>query len=234
MSFRPSQFVYLVVERPGITPEPHPYSIACGYNLESRFKLGIKMVGDHTRSLASLAPGDPVTVYGPYGRFSDRFLAAERDCVFVGAGIGITPFLGMWHVAVHSGDPVPGAQPGPEERAAHPEMRPGWRAPAVSLFYVVSTPDQASFDNDIRNEVILSRFRGFTAFESLGHHYELHVSSRQGRIDAAHIDRNVRGGVRDKNVFLCGPTAMVDALRAQFLGMGVPQDRIVVEDFNLL
>ena len=44
----------------------------------------------------------------------------------------------------------------------------------------------------------------------------------------------MRGGVGDKNIFLCGPTAMVEALRSQFLGMGVPQDRIVVEDFNLL
>lgn len=51
MSFRPSQFVYLVINKTGITTEPHPYSIACGYNLDSRFKLGIKKAGDHTRSL---------------------------------------------------------------------------------------------------------------------------------------------------------------------------------------
>lgn len=234
MSFKPSQFVYLVVERAGISPEPHPYSIACGYNLESRFKLGIRMVGDHTRSLAALAPGDPVTVYGPYGRFSDRFLAAERDCVFIGAGIGITPFLGMWHVAVHSGERLPGPLPDAAEQAAHPEIRAGWRAPAVSLFYVVSTQEQASFDNDIRNEVILSQFRGFPAFEARGHHYELYVSSRQGRMEAAYVETRVRGGVAGKNVFLCGPTTMIESLRAQFLALGVPPDRIIVEDFNLL
>lgn len=234
MSFRPSQFVYLVVERPGISREPHPYSIACGYNLDARFKLGIRMVGDHTRSLEALSPGDPVTVYGPYGRFSDRFLAAERECVFIGAGIGITPFLGMWHVAVHSGEPVAGALPDAAQREAHPEIRPGWLAPAVSLFYVVSSPEQASFDNDIRNEVILSRFKGFSAFEACGHHYELYVSSRQGRIGAAYVDRHVRGGVRGKNIFLCGPTAMIEALRAQFLGLGVPAEQIIIEDFNLL
>ena len=30
MDFRPGQFVYLVIRKKGITPEPHPYSIACG------------------------------------------------------------------------------------------------------------------------------------------------------------------------------------------------------------
>jgi predicted ferric reductase len=62
MDFRPGQFIYLLVHKAGISPEPHPYSIACGYNLEGNFKLGIKEVGDHTRSLRRLEKGDLVTV----------------------------------------------------------------------------------------------------------------------------------------------------------------------------
>jgi len=234
MSFRPSQFVYLVVHKPGITAEPHPYSIACGYNHDARIKLGIKKAGDHTRSLDLLEPGDAVTVYGPYGRFSDRFLGAERDCVFIGGGIGITPFLGMWHVAMHSGER---RETGDAERTMvrlHPEISTDWQSPRVSLFYLVPTEDQASFDNDIRNEVILSHFHGFPAFEERGHHYELFVSSRQGRISAAYIDSRVRDGVRDKNIYLCGPTPMVASLISQFKGMGVSKDRIIIEDFNLV
>jgi predicted ferric reductase len=102
MDFRPSQFVYLFVHKKGISPEPHPYSIACGYNLDNIIKLGIKKSGDHTRSLDKSEVGDLGTLFGPYGRFSDPFIEGKRDCVFIGAGIGITPFLGMWHVALHS------------------------------------------------------------------------------------------------------------------------------------
>jgi len=77
MDFKPSQFVYLVVEKKeGISPDPHPYSIASGYNLEAGFKLGIKQTGDHTATLDRLKKGDTVTVYGPYGRFSEPFLEA--------------------------------------------------------------------------------------------------------------------------------------------------------------
>ena len=234
MSFRPSQFVYLVIHKDGITPEPHAYSIACGYNLDSRFKLGIKKAGDHTRSLDLLEVGDEVTVYGPYGHFSDRFLATDRDCVFIGGGIGITPFLGMWHIALHSGErPIP---PGTEYSvlALHPEISRDWKSPVVALFYLVPTQDQASFDNDIRNEVILSHFHGFPAFEERGHHYELYEDVRQGFITADYIDSRVQGGVRDKNIFLCGPSPMVSGLIRQFRKMGICEDQIIIEDFNLI
>ncbi len=234
MSFRPSQFVYLVIHKPGITTEPHPYSIACGYNLASRFKLGIKQTGDHTRSLDLLEPGDEVTVYGPYGHFSDRFLADDRDCVFIGGGIGITPFLGMWHVALNSGERPIAPDKETSMIALHPEISQNWKSPNVALFYLVPTQDQASFDNDIRNEVILSHFHGFPAFEERGHHYELYEDVRQGFITADYIDSRVKGGVRNKNIFLCGPSPMVTGLIRQFKKMGISKDQIIIEDFNLL
>lgn len=234
MSFRPSQFVYLVVNKRGITKEPHPYSIACGYNLDSRFKLGIKKSGDHTRSLDLLESGDEVTVYGPYGHFSDRFLAADRDCVFIGGGIGITPFLGMWHVALHTGERSSPPGIGAAVFARHPEISQDWKSPRVALFYLVPTQEQASFDNDIRNEVILSHFHGFPAFEERGHHYELYEDVRQGFITAEYIDSRVQGGVRDKYIFLCGPSPMVAGLIRQFKKMGIADDRIIIEDFNLV
>lgn len=234
MDFRPSQFIYLVIHKKGITPEPHPYSIACGYNLGAEFKLGIKQVGDHTRTLDLLENGDPATVYGPYGHFSEKFLSAERDCVFVGAGIGITPFIGMWHVALHSEDRY-GTRDVPQRLThLHPEIIKTWQSPLVSLFYVCRTKEDASFDRDIRQEVIMSHFHGFAAFERRGHHYELYVSSQQGRITAQYIDSRVTGGIRGKYVFLCGPSPMVDSLIRQFEAMGVGRQHIIVEDFNLI
>lgn len=139
MEFKPSQFVYLVVHKEGITPEPHPYSIACGYNSSNRIKLGIKQSGDHTRSLDRLETGDSVTLYGPYGQFSDRFLSAERGCIFIGGGIGITPFLGMWHVALHSEERIEAREAPERLRRMHPELIRTWKSPLVFLFYVCRT-----------------------------------------------------------------------------------------------
>lgn len=234
MDFRPGQFVYLVVHKQGVTPEPHPYSIACGYNLEAQLKLGIKKVGDHTSSLDRLEIGDPVTLYGPYGHFSDAFIRADRDCIFIGAGIGITPFIGMWHVALHSEERYDQWEVPTPIKKMHPEILKTWKSPRVSLFYVSRTLEEASFDNDIRNEVILSQFHGFPQLEKRGHHYELYLSSKQGRISAAYIERQAPGGVQGKYVFLCGPSPMVDALIRQFKAIGIKSPQIIVEDFNLV
>jgi predicted ferric reductase len=231
--FKPSQFVYLEVLKDGITRERHPYSIASGYNHENCFKLGIKKCGDHTRSLDKLESGDAVLVYGPYGHFSDRFLKGDKDCVFIGGGIGITPFLGMWHVALHSGE-YPADEIICRPVGFHPEICHDWQSPKAALFYVVANEDQASFDNDIRNEVILSHFHGFKTFEERGFHYELYVDSKQGRLTADYINRTVRGGIMDRYIFLCGPTPMVMSLINQFRQMGISDEQIVVEDFNLL
>jgi len=234
MDFKPSQFVYLVVHKEGITSEPHPYSIACGYNLDNLIKLGIKKSGDHTRTLDRLEKGDAVTLYGPYGHFSERFLSGERDCVFIGGGIGITPFLGMWHVALHSEERLDTREVPERLRRLHPELIKTWKSPLVYLFYVSRTEQDASFDDDIRHEVSMSHFHGFRAFEERGHHYELYLTSERGRITAGYVDQKVRGGVADKNIFLCGPSSMVESLIAQFKSLGVRDRRIIVEDFNLV
>jgi predicted ferric reductase len=234
MDFRPSQFVYLVIHKDGITPEPHPYSIACGYNLAAHIKLGIKKVGDHTLSLEKLANGDRVTVYGPYGHFSDKFLSAKRDCVFIGGGIGITPFLGMWHVALHSEERLPHDSVSERLTRLHPEIIRSWKSPLVSLFYLCRTRKEASFDDDISREVRMSHYHGFAAFEERGHHYELYISSEKGRLTADYIADKVTGGVKEKYIFLCGPSVMVDSLIRQFLQLGIAERRIIVEDFNLL
>ena len=211
MNFYPGQFVYMVVRREGITDEPHPYSIANGYNLD-----------------------DAVSFYGPYGHFSAPFCTALRDCVFVGGGIGITPFIGMWHVALHSEDRYDASAVPEPIREMHPEILRRWQSPLVSLFYVCRTAGDAVFDTAIRNEVILSRFHGFSELEHRGHHYERYDTSTQGRITASYLDAHVRGGIGDKYVFLCGPTPMVDALIGQMTAMGIGRGQIVVEDFNLV
>ena len=140
----------------------------------------------------------------------------------------------MWHVALHSGE-RPFRRESPRRPSLHCIRKSArhWKSPRVALFYLVPTQDQASFDNDIRNEVILSHFHGFPAFEERGHHYELYEDVWQGFITAEYIDRPCTGGVRDKNIFLCGPSPMVNRVDHQFKKMGIRDDQIIVEDFNL-
>lgn len=71
----------------------HPYTIASAWNPEDRRLVFItKTLGDHTARLRErLKIGMPVTVEGPYGCFD--FDDAQPRQIWIGAGIGITPFI---------------------------------------------------------------------------------------------------------------------------------------------
>jgi predicted ferric reductase len=71
----------------------HPYTIASAWNdAERRLTFIAKELGDHTRTLRDrLHVEQPVTVEGPYGCFTFDDSAPRQ--IWVGAGIGITPFI---------------------------------------------------------------------------------------------------------------------------------------------
>jgi predicted ferric reductase len=71
----------------------HPYTIASAWpHSGGRLVFVIKQLGDHTRQLPGLLRvGQEVTVEGPYGRFT--FEDARPHQIWVGGGIGITPFI---------------------------------------------------------------------------------------------------------------------------------------------
>nr|WP_272881554.1 ferredoxin reductase family protein [Fundidesulfovibrio soli] len=234
MNFKASQFVYLVIRKPSISPEPHPYSIASGYSLDGRFKLGIKEAGDHTRSLGRLKAGDRADVYGPYGRFSQPFFSRGMDCVFIGAGIGITPFIGMWHVALHTEERLRSLEMDALLKARHPELSGDWKAPRITLFYICKDRTEASFDDDILAQVASSPFGGQESARRAGYEYVLHESRQSGRFGVEHIERAVGERFAGRLFFLCGPTTMMESLCSQLLRCGVSPRDIIVEDFNLV
>jgi predicted ferric reductase len=163
----------------------------------------------------------------------EKVLTAERDCLLIGGGVGITPFIGMWHVALFSEERLETDAVPEKLQSLHPEIIKTWKSPRVSLFYVCHTKDQASFDEDIRSVILLSHFNGVKALEARGHYYELYLSSDRGLFSAKYADKQVKGGVLDKNFFVCGPSPMVEALIKQLRIIGVPEEQIIVEDFNL-
>ncbi|QDF29323.1 ferredoxin reductase family protein [Halarcobacter anaerophilus] len=71
----------------------HPYTIASAWSSENRELVFItKALGDHTSRLKDkLKKGMSVTVEGPYGCFD--FKDEQPRQIWVGAGIGITPFI---------------------------------------------------------------------------------------------------------------------------------------------
>lgn len=114
----PGQFAFVTTD----TKEGgHPFTISTAWNPESR-RIGFiaKELGDFTAGLRrAFRDGACVKIEGPYGRFT--FDSPKPRQIWIGAGIGITPFVAKLR-----------------ERAAHPSNTP------VDLFHAThSVSDEA-------------------------------------------------------------------------------------------
>lgn len=114
------QFAFVTSDR---KEGAHPYTIASAWNPADRRLVFItKALGDHTSRLRErLKIGMPVTVEGPYGCFN--FEDAQPRQIWIGAGIGITPFVARM-----------------KHRAATPEAR------TIDLFHPTAEFEQAAID----------------------------------------------------------------------------------------
>jgi Predicted ferric reductase len=114
------QFAFVTSDR---SEGAHPYTIASAWNpADHRLVFITKALGDHTGRLRErLKIGMPVTVEGPYGCFD--FEDAQPRQIWVGAGIGITPFIARL-----------------KHRAATPDAK------TIDLFHPTAEFDQAAID----------------------------------------------------------------------------------------
>lgn len=116
----PGQFAFVTSKN---TEGAHPYTIASAWNQnDPSLTFIIKQLGDWTGQLEQWLSVDmPVTVEGPYGCFDFNDTLPRQ--IWVGAGIGITPFIAkMKHLAQ-----CPGQQD-------------------IDLFHVTTDYDQTAID----------------------------------------------------------------------------------------
>lgn len=85
----PGQFAFLTLHA---DEGPHPYTISSAWTDDGRIVFIIKALGDYTFKLSErVHVGDVVKLEGPYGKFN--FQGPQERQIWIGAGIGITPFI---------------------------------------------------------------------------------------------------------------------------------------------
>lgn len=91
------------------------------------------------------------------------------------------------------------------------------------LFYVVSVPEEAVYVSELQNIAITypDKFK-----------FILHASKTAGHINAETISKAVPDFL-DRDIFICGPPAMMTGLRGQFLKLNVGNRFIHSEEFSL-
>ena len=99
----------------------HPFTITSPWTGDGRLVFLIKGLGDYTKKLpALLKPGDLLRVEGPYGQFN--FEGPMQRQIWVGGGIGITPFIARL-----------------QQLALQPDGK------TIDLFHATATVDEAAF-----------------------------------------------------------------------------------------
>ncbi len=82
---------------------PHPFTISSDWKGDGSMLFIIKELGDYTKVLpATLKAGDLVTIEGPYGQFN--FTGTKPHQIWIGGGIGITPFISRMKRLAHQPD----------------------------------------------------------------------------------------------------------------------------------
>ncbi|MCA9388938.1 ferric reductase-like transmembrane domain-containing protein [Candidatus Berkelbacteria bacterium] len=116
--FYPGQFVFLNFKSDQISSEAHPFSITSGPD-DDFVSVTIKKLGDYTQHITKIKPGTLAEIEGPFGVFATPNKANQKQ-IWIGGGIGITPFVSMAKTLTAD-------------------------SPEVDLFYSIKTPQDAVY-----------------------------------------------------------------------------------------
>lgn len=183
----------------------NPYSLSAAPDGRS-LRLTAQAVGDSSRRLAALRPGTPVLVEGPYGRLHTGVRTRERS-VLIGAGIGITPLRALL-----------------EELPAGPDA-------TVVIYRVGRQADIVLADELLE----LARVKGARVVAVVGHRCtdrDSWLPSDSAHLGDAEALLRIVPDLAQRDVYVCGNPAWMDAVIAAAGDAGVPAASIHHERFS--
>lgn len=186
---KPGQFAFATSDN---SEGAHPYTIASVWNdNDRRITFITKELGDHTSRLRErLKIGQEVKIEGPYGSFD--FDNGQPRQIWIGGGIGITPFIaGMKHLA--------------RDWHANPDLP----HPVIDLFHTTADYDEKAIDK-LKADAKAANIR-----------LHVLVDARDGFLTGERIRAAVPEW-RKASIWFCGPAGFGKALRNDFDTQGLP------------
>ena len=203
ISYKSGQFAYVSFHSDAVSSEEHPFCIASSHR-EDGIRFVIKQLGDFTNNMDGLAVGDRATIYGPYGRISEKFYAdPTKNAVFIAGGIGIAPFMAMFNCEETKNDKA---------------------GRKISLYYSTQYKKDAVFNDELNARVKSCdklKYHNQCTREGDGH---LKISTILAETD------NPENTV----FYLCANAKMMHELEKDLIAAGISKDRIVLEDFDMI
>jgi ferredoxin-NADP reductase len=180
------------------------YSLSSAPDVRGYLEISVKRQGLVSNALhATARPGALMSVRSPSGAFKYPS-GDDRPIALLAGGVGITPLISMLRYAVHTEPSRP-----------------------ITLLYSARTPSDFAFRDEL------------AALARRHPQFRIHLTSTKssgpdiypGRIDSALI-RATLPDVAHSICFICGPSPMIDEMKALLASMNVPAGQIRHEVFQ--
>jgi predicted ferric reductase len=203
--FDAGQFTWISTSDSVFARNEHPFSIATSTASLPRVSYVIRELGDYTRQLGKIRPGQRVWLDGPHGVFTLNARNA-KGIVLVAGGAGIGPIMGILRQLADSGDRRPirmvYGNRTIQQMLFLDELETLREQMNLELLFVLDQPPEG--------------FDGHTGFID-----ETVLSSVMDHPEHANWD-----------YYVCGPPVMVKAVEKNLAALSVPRDRILYEQLG--
>jgi predicted ferric reductase len=204
--FAPGQFAWLTAWNTPFSDTEHPFSIASSAEKKTEIEMSIKDLGSFTNKIRTLNPGDRVYVDGPYGAFNlDRFSNTER-LVFIPGGIGVSPIMSMLRTMADRSDRRP-----------------------ILLFNCNREWESVPFKEEIKDLENKLNLKTIYTIEKPPLNWEGESGFLNKDILQCHIPNE--WFMDGTDIFLCGPTPMMNAVESELLKIGYAHKQIHSERY---
>jgi ferredoxin-NADP reductase len=206
LDFVPGQYSMVCMkEKEGFQKEWRPFTFV-NIPEDEQVELTVKRMGKFTTTMHRLRPGDKLILRGPFGEELNFDETVIDDVVFVAGGSGITPFMSAIRFAV-----------------ARNMQNDIW------LFYSNKTIGDIIFREELDE---LNQRENIRVLHALTKEIPEDWNGLEGRLNKAAIASSLEEPAA-KLWYICGPPPMVHAVREMIGEIGVPDDRIKSEDWQI-
>lgn len=207
--FRPGQFAWLTLGKSPFDIHEHPFSFSSSAERLDRIAFTIKEGGDFTGRIGQIPVGTPAYIDGPHGVFTIDRHQHVKGVVYIAGGVGITPMVSMLRTLADRDDQrrhlLIYAARDWDSVTFREELSELQTRLKLDVVYVLSKPDES-------------------------------WTGEKGYVDEEFLSRNLPPMPlrAECEHFVCGPPPMLKLLRKALPKVGVPVEKIEIEEFELV
>ncbi|OHB51546.1 MAG: hypothetical protein A2Y10_11800 [Planctomycetes bacterium GWF2_41_51] len=201
--YKPGQFLFLKLRRPGRKSETHPFTISSSPTQGGFLQNTIKQSGNYTNTINQTFISDKAVIEGPYGKFSFLY-TKSKSLLFIAGGVGITPIMSMIRYLRDTND----------------KRR-------VVVLYANRAFNDIIFKTEMEN--LPGNFKVVHILSDA----EKDWKGLKGHITKNIIEENAQDILPEADVFLCGPPKMMETMVNYLKDLKVPSTKIHYERFTI-